>query len=81
LVALLPDEAVNSPVELECRRDVEVVLQRMPSDRRIIRSTGKQIMEYRKREGELRLAWPQVRVSCSEAERFSQEFLAALPAS
>jgi len=81
LAALFPDEATNLAIELECRRDFEVILQRMPSDRRLIRSTGKQIMEYRKREGQIRLAWPQVRANCSEAERFSQEFLAALLAS
>jgi hypothetical protein len=79
LAALFPNEVANSAILLECRQDVEAVLQRMPLDLgRLIRSGGKQFREYLKRAGELQLAWLRVREKCSEAERFSQEFLAAL---
>jgi hypothetical protein len=79
LAALFPADVANSAIDLECRQDVAAVLQRMPLNQRLIRGGGKQIRAYQAREGEMRIAWPDVRDKCSEAERFSLEFLAALP--
>jgi len=80
LAALFPNDVVNSAIEFECRQDVAVVLQSKPLPQRLIRSGHKQVKAYQERESELRSAWPRVRAECSEAERFSQEFLAALAA-
>jgi hypothetical protein len=80
LAALFPDDGAAAAVELECRPDAAAVLQRMPLDQRLIRSGHKQINKYREREGELRSAWPMVRAKCSEAERFSRDFSAAVVA-
>ncbi len=78
LAALFPDDGAASEIDLECRSNAAAVLQSKPLDQRLIRSGHKQINKYREREAELRNAWPKVRAMCSEAERFSRDFLAAV---
>jgi hypothetical protein len=78
LAALFPDDIANSAIQLECRQDVAVVLQSKPLPQRLIRSGQKKLTKYQERESELKIAWPRVRAVCSEADRFSQEFLATL---
>ncbi len=80
LAALFPEDVAASAVELECRSDTDAVLQAKPLGQRLIRSGHKQIKAYREKESELRNAWPIVRAKCIEAERFSRDFLAAVPA-
>src|SRR5665213_1732077 len=75
--SLFPDDGISSAVELECRPDLAAVLQSKPIGQRLIRSGRKQIKAYQEKESELRNAWPEVRTKCSEAERFSQDFLTA----
>jgi hypothetical protein len=75
LAALFPDDVANSSVELECRADAATVMQSKPLNQRL----RKRPREYEKKKNDLRIAWPHVRTKCSEAERFSQEFSAALP--
>jgi hypothetical protein len=77
LAALFPDDGAAPAADLECRADAAAVLQSKPLDQRLIRSGHKQIKAYRERENELRSAWPEVRTKCSEAERFSREFVGA----
>jgi len=77
LAALFLNDGTPSTVELECQTNIEAILQNKPLDQRLIRSGHKQIKAYRERESVLRIAWPKVRAKCSEAERFSQDFLAA----
>ena len=79
LLALFPNDGATTTSELECRRNIDAQLQSKPLSRRLIRGGQKQINKYRESEGELRNAWANVRVKCGEAERFSRDFLAALP--
>jgi len=76
LVALFPDDPVAQKANIECRWDGEVRLRKYG----LIKSGQKLIDEYRGNEKGIRDAWPQVRGKCGEAERFSQEFLALVPA-
>ena len=79
LAALFPNDTSATTSELECRPNIDAQLQSKPLGRRLIRGGQKQIKKYRESEGELRHAWVNVRAECSEADRFSREFLAALP--
>jgi hypothetical protein len=73
LAALFPEDCALSAIELECRADAATVMQSKP----LIQRLKKRPKEYEKRESELWDAWPAVRAKCTEAERFSREFLAA----
>jgi hypothetical protein len=75
LVALFPDDPVAQKANIECRWDGEVRLRKYG----LIKSGQKLIDEYRGNENGICDAWPEVRGKCSEAERFSQEFLALAP--
>ena len=76
LVALFPnDESAKKP-NIECRWDGEVRLRKHG----LIKSGQKLIDEYRGNEKSIQDAWPSVRQKCSEAERFSKDFLALVPA-
>jgi len=76
LLALFPnDESAKKP-NIECRWDGEVRLRKYG----LIKSGQKLIAEYRGNEKGIQDAWPSVRQKCSEAERFSADFLALVPA-
>jgi hypothetical protein len=76
LVALFPNDESAKKSNIECRWDGEVRLRKYG----LIRSGQKLVDEYEANEDGIRAAWPGVRGKCSEAERFSQEFLALVPA-
>jgi len=76
LVALFPnDQSARNP-NVECRWDGEVRLRKYG----LVKSGQKLIAKYHANEAGICAAWPVVRGKCSEAERFSQEFLALVPA-
>jgi len=76
LVALFPADESAQKANVECRWDGEVRLRKYG----LIQSGQKLIDKYRSNENRIRAAWPDVRGKCSEAERFSQEFTALVPA-
>jgi hypothetical protein len=75
LVALFPNDPSALKADIECRWDAEVRLR----THGLIKSGQKLIPEYAAREAGISAAWTEVRSRCSEAERFSTEFLAAVP--
>ncbi len=79
LAALYPLDASVVGGNLECIKSPANRLQAMPENGRMVRSGKKIREEYEIREQEISASWPQVRDFCSEAERFSIEFLAAVP--
>ena len=76
LVALFPDDPTAVKPNIECRRDCEVRLK----THGLIKSGQKLIKEYRVNEDAMATAWGHVRERCGEAERFSKEFTALVPA-
>lgn len=76
LVALFPDDESAKKPNIECRWDGEVRLRKHG----LIKSGQKLIDKYRVNEKGIQDAWPGVRGKCSEAERFSKDFLALVPA-
>jgi hypothetical protein len=76
LIGLFPDDASAKKADMECRWDGEVRLR----THGLIKSGQKLIDKYLDHEWELEVAWPKVRKKSSEAERFSKEFLALVPA-
>ena len=76
LVALFPNDPTAARVNIECRRDCEVRLR----THGLIKSGQKLIQQYRANDAAIAAGWGQVRQRCGEAERFSQEFLALVPA-
>lgn len=79
LVALFPENRVSRSKNVECHPDPEAQLQSQPLKQRLIRSGTKDIELYRRRATDVSGAWPRVRKSCGEAERFSVELVAAIP--
>jgi hypothetical protein len=79
LVALFPQNRFSRSANLECRANPDAQLQAQPLVERLIRAGKKDIARYRERAANLAQVWPDVRQRCSEAERFSIEFLAAAP--
>jgi len=78
LCALYPGDAVVTSGTLECFESPETRLQAKPLRGRIISGGKKHLASYRARQDEICTAWPTVREICSEADRFSIEFLAVL---
>lgn len=76
LVALFPDDASAKKADVECRWDGEVRLRKYG----LIKSGQKLIDEYAANEKGIQNAWHVVRQRCSEAERFSKDFLSLVPA-
>ena len=76
LVALFPADTSATKADVECRWDGGVRLRKYG----LIKSGQKLIDKYRAQEDGIRDAWPNVREKCSEAERFSREFIALVPA-
>jgi hypothetical protein len=79
LAALFPQSRFSRSARLECHPDPGGQLQIQPLAQRLIRGGRKDIQKYRGRAAEVAEAWPRVRQRCSEAERFSAEFIAAVP--
>jgi hypothetical protein len=77
LVALFPEDDSAKEPNIECRWDGEGRLRRYG----LIKSGQKLIDKYRTNEKGIQDAWSSVREKCSEAERFSTDFLALLPVS
>lgn len=76
LVGLFPENEQAVRANIECRWGLDVQLRKYG----LIKGRQKLIEQYRANEESFRKAWPNVRAKCSEAERFSQEFLALVPA-
>jgi hypothetical protein len=79
LVGLFPQNRLSKASDLECCGSPESQLQAQPPRRRLVRSGKKDTGASRRHAEEVGRNWPRVRRRCSEAERFSAEFLAALP--
>ncbi len=80
LVALFPQNQFAASANVECRINPEAQLQARPLAQRLIRSGKKDITKYRERSTDIATTWDQVRQGCTEAERFTQEFVAVIPA-
>jgi hypothetical protein len=77
LVALLPQNQFSLGVNVECHANAQAQLQNQKVSQRLIRGGKKEIHKYRERASDIAAAWPRVRRRCTEAERFSTEFIAA----
>jgi hypothetical protein len=75
LAALYPAEAVITGGNLECVAAPANLLGAKPAAERLVRSGRKDRERYEARTQDMANAWPQVRQICTEAERFSVEFL------
>lgn len=80
LAALYPNDAPVLSGGLECRPTPENLLAAKPAAERLIRSGKKQRDRYQARGPDIALAWPVVRAVCTEAERFSVDFVVAASA-
>ena len=76
LVALYPKEPVVKRGNVECKDSPENLLGAKPMTERLVRGGKKIVEKYEDRAETFAKAWPGVRAVCSEAERFSQDFLA-----
>jgi len=75
LVGLFPENEQVAKPNIECRWGLDVQLRKYGP----IKGTQKLIDAYRANEAGIGQAWRAIRARCTEAERFSQEFLALLP--
>jgi hypothetical protein len=80
LAALYPLDAIVRSGELECRDAPANLLSAKPANSRLVRAGKKVKQRYQERAGDIERAWAGVRRICTEAERFSAEFLATIPA-
>lgn len=79
VAALFPGDPAVASGNLECIAAVANILQAKPIGQRLIRG-GRGILErYQQRQEAITANWPGVRQICTEAERFSVEFTAAVP--
>jgi len=78
LAGLYPHDAIARSDSLECVPCPKTRLQTKPASGRVIRRGRKDVERYKDRASEMTAAWPNVRARCTEAERFSVEFLAQL---
>jgi len=79
LLALFPQNQFARKASLECRANPDAQLQAQPLNRRLIRAGKKDIGKYREHAADVVQAWLNVRQRCTEAERFSVEFLTVIP--
>jgi hypothetical protein len=79
VVALYPNERVVTNKTIECREDPESILRGKPKAERLVHGKKKDVGRYKERANDFVLAWGQVQTCCSEAKRFSEDFLAAMP--
>jgi hypothetical protein len=76
LVGLFPGNEQAKKANIECRWGLEVQLRKHG----LMKGAKKLIDKYRANEKGIQDAWPSVRKKCSEAERFSTDFLTLVPA-
>jgi hypothetical protein len=75
LAALYPEDAAVTSGNLECIAEPANLLRAKPADERLVRSGKKVRDRYQTRQKDIENAWPHVRANCTEAERFSVEFI------
>jgi len=78
--ALFPADGIVRSGGLECHDAPANLLSAKPSNSRLVRAGKKIRQRYQDRAGDIEKAWAGVRNICTEAERFSAEFLTAIPA-
>jgi len=76
LVGLFPENEQAVKANIECRWGLEVQLRKYG----LMKGKKKLIDQYEANQEDIQDAWPSVRQKCSEAERFSADFLALVPA-
>lgn len=76
LIGLFPENAQATKPNIECRWGLEVQLRKYG----LMKGEKKLIDKYKANERGIQDAWPNVREKCSEAERFSTDFLVLVPA-
>lgn len=78
LQALYPNDAIVK-AGIECRAKPESLLAAKPKDEKMVSRKGdsykKHPNKYLMRQPEISKNWPSVRKGCTEADRFSREFL------
>lgn len=77
LAGLYPEDRFVRDGRLECRDSPVLLLQSKPQEGRFVRGGKKQVDVYIGRAEEFGAAWPRVRVTCTEAERFANDLVAA----
>ena len=78
LAALYPADPIVLAGTLECRDAPANLLSAKPAQLRLVRGSKKVVERYQDRAGDIGRQWSRVRALCSEAERFSSEFLAVI---
>ena len=78
LCALYPQDGIVRSGDVECHGTPQNQLQAKPSGGRTISGGKKIVSMYLQRQSEITSAWTQVRASCTEANRFSEDFEGAL---
>ena len=76
LVSLFSGNEQAKKANVECRWSLEVQLRQHG----LMKGAKKLIDKYKANEKGIQEGWPSVREKCSEAERFSADFLALIPA-
>jgi len=74
LCGLYPDDPAVQAGNLECLGQPQNRLQAMPMKGRLVTGGKKKLETYKARANEISRAWPNVRMVCTEAERFSTDF-------
>lgn len=80
LAALFPLDATVRSSRLECHHEPANLLSAKPARSRLVRPGKKIRQRYQDKAGNVVGAWATVRKICTEAERFSTEFLVTIPA-
>ena len=75
IAAVWPNNRMILRGNWECHDNPAGQLQALPLARRF----GKHVHDYRSKQNEMTMAWPNVSAMLTEAARFEREFLAALP--
>ena len=75
IAAVCPNNRMVCRGDWECHQDPEGQLRALPKRQRF----EKAIRDYRDRQHQITLAWPNLSATLTEAARFETEFLAALP--
>ena len=76
LAAIWPENQMIQRDDWECRPNPEGQMAALPKPRQFRKRQG----DYRRKQDEIMVAWPQVSARLGEAERFEAEFLGAIPA-
>ena len=75
IAAVCPNNRMVRRGDWECNRNPEGQLGTLPLQQRF----RKAVADYRDRQDEIAVAWPNLSATLTEAARFEAEFLAALP--